>query len=279
MAEAAERHETTRKPVLYRLRGMKTAPVRRGIIYRTTASQALTLDLYSPRKTTMRARRPAVVFVIGYADAGARQRLGCAFKDMECYINWAQLAAASGLVGVTYENEDPAADVHAVLAYLHEHAAELGIDAERIGIWACSGNAPVALSTLLRDARTKVACAAFCYSLMLDVRGTQFVADAANVFGFANPCAGKTVADLAPETPIFIARAGKDAVAHLNDTIDAFVAAALEQNQPIALVNYDEGVHSFDLEQDTEMTRETIARILAFFRFNLLGATSPTEVR
>jgi len=274
MAEAAERHETTRKPVLYRLRGMKSVPVRRDIVYRTTATAPLTLDLYAPRKSKAGSPLPAVVFAIGYPDAGARQRLGCAFKDMECYVNWAQLAAASGLVGITYANEEPAGDVHALLEHVRDNAAELGVDATRIGIWACSGNVPVALSTLLPDARVKIACAAFCYGLMLDTKDAGYVAEAAKMFGFANPCAGKTIADLAPETPIFIARAGKDAFAHLNDTIDAFVAAALEQNQPIALANYAEGVHAFDLDQDTEMTREIVRRILAFFRFNLLGAAT-----
>ena len=272
MAQAIERHETTRKPVLYRLRGMKSVPVRRGVVYRTTPTQALTFDLYSPRKAKSGAKLPAVVFVIGYPDAGARARLGCAFKDMACYVNWAQLVAATGLVGITYANEEPAGDVHALLDHLREHASELGIDASRIAVWACSGNVPVALSTLLRDARTRIACAVFCYGLMLDARGTTYVAEAAKMFGFANPCAGKTVADLAPDVPIFIARAGKDAFTHLNDTIDAFVAGALEQNQPVALANYADGVHAFDLDQDTEMTREIIRRILAFFRFNLLGA-------
>jgi hypothetical protein len=54
------------------------------------------------------------------------------------------------LVAVTYENREPAGDFAAVLRHVHEHAADLGIDPGRIGVWDCSGNVPTALFALLR---------------------------------------------------------------------------------------------------------------------------------
>ena len=269
MTERPPRHETTLRPLVYRIAGMESVPVRRNVVYRAHRGRPLGLDVYAPRDG--RRPLPAVIFVIGYSDEGSMPRLGCPFKEMESYVNWAQLVAASGMVGITYTNVEPAADVHAVIAYVAAHAVELGVDARRIAVWACSGNVPVALSTLLVDAPVKVTCAAFCYGLMLDVAGTTYVADAAKAFGFDNPCAGRTIDDVATDVPLFVARAGRDAIAHLNDTIDAFVARSLARNLPVTLVNHADGPHAFDVVDDSEASREIIRDILRFFRFHLVG--------
>jgi hypothetical protein len=268
MNQKTQRHEMAIRPVVLRLPDMDTVPVRRDVVYRRSADGPLTLDVYSPHSTSDRVRLPAVVIVIGYSDVGAVPRFGCRFKEMESFINWAQLIAATGLVAITYTNVEPTADAHAVLAYVREHASELGIDAERIGVWACSGNVPVALSTLEIAAPTPVSCAALCYGLMLDPPGTTFVSNAAKMFGFDDAMAGKHV-DVLSRAPLFIARAGQDAFAHLNDTIDAFVAAALARNMPVTLVNHATGPHSFDVVDDSDTSRAIIRQILDFFAFHL----------
>ena len=43
-------------------------------------------------------------------------------------------------------NDAERADLDALLEYLRRNAEELGIDEKRIGVWACSGNVPNALS-------------------------------------------------------------------------------------------------------------------------------------
>lgn len=258
------RHPMTTRPVVYRLPAMEAVPVRRDVVYRTTANGPLTLDVYSPLAVEPGARRGAVVFIVGYSDIGAVERLGCAFKDMESYVNWAQLIAASGLIGILYRNEDPAADAHAALEYVARNADELGVDASRIGVWACSGNVPVALSTLLRGARPMISCAVLCYGLMLDGPSSQWVAEAAKTFGFANATAERRIGDLAAALPLFVVRAGKDEFPHLNDTIDAFVSDALAHNLPITLVNHATAPHAFDVADDSAATRDVIRRILAF---------------
>ena len=63
----------------------------------------------------------------------------------------------------------------------------LGIDGNRMGLWACSGHVPNALSLLARPERTCLKCAALCYGAMLDLDGSTVVADAAREYGFANP--------------------------------------------------------------------------------------------
>ena len=88
-----------------------------------------------------------------------RRIVGCNAKDMASYVSWGRLIAASGLAAITYTASEPARDAHAILRHVRDHAGAFGIDERRIGVWACSGNVPTALS-LLMDAEPPLACAA-----------------------------------------------------------------------------------------------------------------------
>lgn len=210
------------------------------------------LDFYPPSGANN--TEPAVVIVSGYPDDGFRKHTGTSFREMESTVSWAQRFAASGLVGVTYASNDPASAIHEVL---HE------LRGRRVGIWASSGNVPVALSALMRDAPSPVACAVLCYGYTLDVE------EAAATFKFANPSAGRTIDDLRSDVPLFLARAGQDQFPGLNDALDRFIAGSLRRNLPLTLVNHPEGPHAFDLSHDSATTREIIRGILAFLQFHL----------
>lgn len=266
-----EAHPMTKKVVVYRIPGMEAVTVRRDVEYRETEAGALTLDVYYPPDAKSGARTPAVLFVTGYPDAGFEARLGCKLKEMGSYISWGQLAAASGLVAITYANREPVADAHAALRYVRQNAASLGVDEDRIGVWSCSGNVPTALSVLMSEARDVLRCAVLCYGLMLDLDGSTGIADASRQWGFANPSAGKSVDDLPRDLPLFLVRAGQDEFPHLNEAIDRFAVKALVRNLPLTLVNHATAPHAFDLSEDNEATRELIRQILAFLRFHLLA--------
>lgn len=105
--------------------------------------------------------------------------------------------------------------------------------------------------------------------MTLDLDGQTGVADAANMFRFVNPAAGKTIDDLADDIPMFLARAGADEVPRLNETLDRFVTAALKRDLPITVVNHPGAPHAFDLLHDNERSREIIRQVLAFLRFHL----------
>ncbi|HUA17401.1 MAG TPA: alpha/beta hydrolase [Bryobacteraceae bacterium] len=245
--------------VVYRIRGMEGATVRRAVPY----SGALTLDLYYPPDRGSRLF-PAVVIVLGYPDVGVEMPFGCQFREMGMTMSWARLFAASGMVGIVYETRDPANDAHAVLSYVRENGAALGIEGTRIGVWSSSGNVPAALSVLMDG---KARCGVLCYGPMLDLDGATSVAQAAAQYHFANPCAGRGVEDIPPDTALFIARAGRDEYG--NGSLDAFVAAALRANLSLTLVNHATGPHAFDLLDDSDASREVVAAILAFLRAKL----------
>jgi hypothetical protein len=272
MSQETRRHDITKRRVVYQIPGMEAVTIRKDTEYRSTDAGVLTMDIYYPPDSKGGAQIPAVIFVIGYSDLGAQAMLGCKFKEMESFISWGELAAASGLAAITYSTgKEPAADIHALLRYVRQNAAVLGIDENRIGVWACSGHVPNALSLLMQEEIDYLKCAVFCYGFMLDLEGSTSVAEAAKTFRFVNPCAGNSVDDLQQDIPLFIVRAGQDEFPHLNETIDHFLARALIRNLPITFANHSAAPHAFDLMHDSETSREIIRQILAFMRFHLLA--------
>ena len=108
-------------------------------------------------------------------------------------------------------------------------------------------------------------CAALLYPYTIDLDGRTEIADAQKAWGFANPAAGKTAADLPANIALFIARAGLDQMIYLNSSLDRFVAAALACNVPLTLVNYAMGTHGFDLSDHSDETRDIVEQTLTFF--------------
>ncbi len=266
--------DVAQRRIVYQIPAMDAVAVRRDIEYGMSGGDPLTMDLYVPPAPPGRGRAPAVVIVAGYPDPGFRKMLGCAFKELGSSVSWGRLMAASGLAAIAYANREPAADLDALLRYLRDNASSLGIDRSRIGLWASSGNVPLALSVLMQEGPERPACAVLCTGYMLDLDGSTAVADAARTFGFVNPAAGKSAVHLPGDVPLFVARAGKDQTPRLNETLDRFATAALSRNLPVTFVNHPTAPHAFDLFDDSGTSRRIIRDMLAFLRFHLLGEAS-----
>ncbi|HKG91866.1 MAG TPA: alpha/beta hydrolase, partial [Gemmatimonadaceae bacterium] len=162
-AQAPERR------IAYRLPGMDAVARRESIPYRSLAGspdtlaygRALEYDVYLPR-APQGTRTPGVVFVHGGIVAGSR---GERPKDWPAYQEWGRLAAAAGLVAVTFthrlttdDNVDVAAeDVEALLRQLRARAGEYGLDPDRLCVAVFSAGGPLA-SAFLRDPRPYVRC-------------------------------------------------------------------------------------------------------------------------
>ena len=271
MSQKTQQDDMLKRTVVWSLEGAEDVRVVRDVEYRVTDAGSLTMDIYYPPDFKSGTRIPAVVFVLGYSDVGFQAKLGFKQKQMGSYTSWAKLAAASGLVAITYTNREPLQDVRALLQNIRKDAESLGIDEGRIGVWCSSGNVPVGLSVLMEQEHFFLKCAVLCYGFMLDLDGSTSVAEAAKQWGFANPSAGKSVEDLPKDMPMFIVRAGQDQIPHINETIDRFLIHGLTGNLPITFLNHATAPHAFDLLHDSVLTREIIRQILAFMRLNLMG--------
>jgi hypothetical protein len=261
--------DLTKLRVVYDLPGTAEIAVRRDIEFRAGDGGTLPMDLYPPADVLPGQAAPAVIIVAGYPDTGTK--LPVKFKEMGWSTSWARLIAASGMAAITYSNRAPATDLDALLAHLRKHAGSLGIDSDRLAIWGASGNVPLALSVLMNRAshHLRFRAAVLCCGFMFDWPGSTAVADAASSYGFVNPCTGRSVADLPDDLPLFVARAGRDQFAHLNETLDRFVVDAVSRNLPVTLVNHASGPHAFDLFDPGDTSREIVRSILAFLQFHL----------
>jgi dienelactone hydrolase len=262
--------------VVYSTPEMDAVAVNKGLLYRTHDSIALEMDVYYPPDPPGDLL-PAVVLATGFSDAGALRVFGCRFKDMGAFVSWAQLIAASGAVAITYVNSHPETDVHAVLAHVRANAASLGIDRRRLAMWSCSGHGPTALSVLFAsEPGDGLQCVVLSNPYTLDLDGGTNVRQAARQFGFADACAGQSVADLPSHVPLLVVRAGQDAMPGLNASLDQFVARALAANVPLTLVNHANAPHAFDVLDDSDATREAIKQILQFIRARLQALPAST---
>jgi len=260
------RNEITKKPLVYQPPEAARVKIQRDLEYGIVDGRSLTLDLYRPPDSDQ-LPTPAVIFVSGYSDVGFERMLGCKLKDMESYVSWGKLAASIGLTGITYSAVEPVTDTIGLFDFVTQNASSLKIDTQRIGIWSCSGNSPNALSLLIQN-RDAFKFAVFLYSVMMDLDGHDGTAQMSQQFGFVNSCAGRSIEDLPAKLPIFIARAGEDAMPRLNETLDRFLSQAVNRNLPVTFVNHPTAPHAFDVLDDSETSREIIKSILAFMHFH-----------
>lgn len=220
------------------------------------------LDAYYPA-TSPTARNPAVVIASGYRDTGFKAAVGCRFKDMGWTKSWVRLFASLGIAAFVYSPRDVEEDFAAIVRAV---AAHTRVNSSRVGVFASSGHSPIALTSMMRQFPVAVSCVSLLYGYTLDVAGESLVAAAAKMFKFENGCAGRSLADLRSDIPVLLARAGKDEMPGLNESLDSFAAALLDMNAPLTLVNHAAGQHAFDLFNDSRRTRSVISSILHFVR-------------
>ncbi len=128
------------------------------------------------------------------------------------------------------------------------------VDVDRLGVWVASGGPPTVLPWILHERPPFIRCVAVLYGVM----DTTIEALA--------------TADL-PAPPMLVARAGLDAPP-INDSIDAFVAAALASEMELDLLTHPAGRHAFDILDDDERSKEIVTMTLAFFRRHLLAGVA-----
>lgn len=100
------------------------------VTYRTVDDTSLTMDVYYPPDMKADERLPVVIFVFGYTDSAAKRLVGSALKDYSQYTSWGRLTAASGLIALTYQTQQPD-DLEALVEYTRKNAASMNIDADR----------------------------------------------------------------------------------------------------------------------------------------------------
>ena len=253
--------------IVYSVPGMAQVKVQKNLVYKTVGDLQLQMDVYAPPRQRRDERRPAIIFVSGDAPWELLKDL----KDWGVYISYGQLAGASGFVGVTFNHRsterftrirDAAGDVDDAINYVRSHADSLNIDPNKICLWAYSAGGPF-LRTMMREKPGFVRCIVTYYSMLGIAQGAA-TDEITREFTVANYL-GQNPKQVAP---MMIVRAGND-VPFINDSVDEFLREAVRQNIDLEFINYVEGVHGFDVENNNDRTREIIRRTLDFIKVHL----------
>jgi acetyl esterase/lipase len=264
-ALVADEVEFTKRRVVYTLPGMDRVRVESGR-YRARDGIELPFDVYAPPDPARPARRGAAILVHGGpVPPEARPH------EWGVFQSYGRLVAASGMVAVAFthrlhEAEDyprAAGDVAALVDHVRSRADALGIDKDRLAVWAFSGGGPLA-SFVFRERPGYMRCAVLYYSI-LDFEGAPKA--------YAKVPAQQSAVDAVKSTtgsppPVLVARAGKDEDWILG-SIDRFVAAANTRGVSVDLLTLPEGHHGFDIADDAPRSREVIQATLEFLKRRL----------
>ncbi len=258
-------------PVVMTLPRMDQVRVIADQSYASTKDPRLLMDVYLPPDLKAGERRPVVVFVHGGTGSGTNP------KDWGIYRTWGRLAAASGFIAVTFTHrlgypkpmlEEAGRDVDDAIQYLRAHAARLQAYPDRICLAAYSAGGPL-LTLGIDEKRPYVRCLIAFYAF-LDIQQSSLHRDSEPAERVRAYSMVEHLGEArARALPMFIARAGRDEIPTMNDSIDRFIARAIRENANVAVWNHPEGVHGFDNQNDDARSREIIAAALAFMSAHL----------
>jgi tetratricopeptide (TPR) repeat protein len=230
----------TARPIAYQVPAMKKVVVKENIKYRTINDTSLTLDIYYPPGYDGKKPLPVVVFNNG---VGSME-----LPKWRVYQDWARLIAANGMVAVNHQGRPNRSavmdDCGAVFDYLRQHAKEINIDPDRIGVWTCSGNSRAGIALSLKPGRP------YIRTLVVYYGGPD------------------SLGQMRQDVPTLVVRAGLDAQG-LNMGIENFVQAALVQDARIEMINYLDGIHAFDIYDHSDESKAIIKRTVDFLKQHL----------
>ena len=236
----------TQRPLVYQTPEMAKVQIRENIEFRKVNDTSLTLDIYYPPGFNKRSNLPVVIFNNG---VGSME-----LPKWRVYQDWARLIAANGMIAVNHQGRPNRAttmeDCIAVLEYLRSNGQQLNIDTDRMGIWTCSANCRTGIPLALRPGRNYIRTLVAYYG------------------------ASDSIGRMRQDVPTLMVRAGLDAQ-FLNMGIEQFIQAALQMDVRIEMVNYPEGMHAFDIFQNTAETKAVIKKTVDFLKKNL---TDPVPV-
>ena len=243
------------------------ARIARDIPYHVDDRGPLLLDAYIPARPG--GPWPAVLLVNGDAPEPVIARA----KDWGVFRSYGEHLAARGIVGLPFNHHsteagkrtgDVAQEVASVIAHVRSHAAELEVDADRIGVWAFSAAGPFGIAPLLRERPTYLRALAGFYAIwdLAPFRDTDAPPSEASIQEWSATAA---LGDSAAGLPaIFVARAGRDGP-RIKSGTDQFLGRALELDIDVQLHNHPMGQHGFDIRDDDARSHEIIRSALDFF--------------
>lgn len=232
--------DVTRQGLVWQVPEMARARVRADVPFEAGRVDGLTMDLYYPPEASPGALPGAVVFVNGVGDLP-----GNPLRAWAIYQDWARAVTTRGLVGITYGAEAgrTAENLAALFEHLKAHGRELGLDPDRLGLYACSANVTTGLPFTLTASGAPLRAAVFFYG-------------------------NAAVDSLRPDLPVFYVKAQRDG-AGLNAGIDQLWQRARDRMTPWTMTVGRGLPHAFDGLDVSDYSRGLVQQALDFWATHL----------
>jgi acetyl esterase/lipase len=177
---------------------------------------------------------------------------------LDLFQSWGRLVASSGLIAVAFDSQN-ANDLDAVIGYIQQKGADIGIDGGQLGLWAAASSAGLASSFAFQEGRKYLKFVVLYYPWIMTP--DNYLRDEQNAVCFKIGCLGSQLPDVAQlrtDLPVFVVRCGRDTPENIA-VIDHFTQLATQAGVPLTLVDFDEGHHSFDRRTVSESDINTQA--------------------
>ena len=228
--------------IVFTIEEMDTVKISR-VCYKTIdrskdRQDRLLMELYYPPDFNFKKKLPAIIL---YSDHRT-------LIDETPYVSWAQLIAASGMIAITYQGTVVCEEDFIDLAhYIKKQETFLGVNSRMIGILAGEAGIvrfAVTISTRIEDIPLQIRCAV------------------CRIGRLPPP------SEFAPDFPVVILNAGQghDGIKH---SVERYVKDATNLEINYKILEYTDGVHKFDVRQNTPKSREIIQQIIAFYKEEL----------
>ncbi|HEV8632519.1 MAG TPA: hypothetical protein VGV61_19550 [Thermoanaerobaculia bacterium] len=261
--------------------GMEEVRTRGGIPFAREGDRQLTFTVYYPPQSAPGERPPAVILVAGQAHPAhlrEMQRFRPAVTQAELVAAGARVAAITYDVRSAAEGARPeqwyadlpavARDLDDLVAYLRGHAAELGIDGERLALWTRSYGWPYGVRAgLAEDSPFVKALVAFYPEVTSEVLAhtepplPQAFLEQASLLAQLRR-RGKDL------PPLLLVTAGHSA-SFREGEVAQLEREAQRLGAPLEHLHLAEGHDGFDLFDDCEASRDALRRALSFLRERL----------
>jgi dienelactone hydrolase len=260
--------EVVSLPLVYKAPNLDRVIETRDLVYKKLSEGDLRMDVYTPRDSA--ASHPVVLFIHGGVSPDDHP------KDWGIYQSWGRTIAASGLVAVIPNQrlgyparryEQGSSDVRDAMEFVRTRRHQMRA-ADRFCVIAFSGGGTM-LAPFLKSTPSDVKCLVGFYPILDTADANDPQAEVTEEQRREYSAVATLENYVAPTVPIFIARAGRDQIPGVKESIEKFTAAALQKNANLTLMNHSTGKHGFDTWNDDDRSREIIKAAIEFMKVHL----------